>query len=115
MPELRVSEAEHSMNPVQEQPLMSQAVPENVKGIARAFGVLLRTLITLFGEYGYRINRVLPTDGSEPMTMPLVLREYTVATRPTASDWEGGVIYVSDGGAGAVFQGSDGSSWVNLG
>lgn len=41
--------------------------------------------------------------------------EYTVATRPTASAVPRTIIFVSDGGAGAVFQGSDGTSWVNLG
>lgn len=43
------------------------------------------------------------------------LPEYTVATRPTASTVPRTIIFVSDGGAGAVFQGSDGTSWVNLG
>lgn len=39
----------------------------------------------------------------------------TSAARPAASSMAGHVIYVSDGGAGAKFQGSDGSAWVNLG
>jgi len=38
---------------------------------------------------------------------------FTVATRPAHA--AGKMIYVSDGGAGAVYQGSDGSAWVNLG
>lgn len=41
---------------------------------------------------------------------------YTVATRPSAAAVGPGVIiFVSDGGAGAVFQGSTGAAWVNLG
>lgn len=115
VPRVRFSETEYSMRTVQEQPVMSQAVPENVVGLAHAFGVLLRSLIFLFNEYGYRINRVLPTDGTEPMIGPLELMTYTVATLPTAADYEGSVIYVSDGGAGTKFRGSDGTSWVSLG
>jgi len=38
---------------------------------------------------------------------------FTVATRPPHS--AGKLIYVSDGGAGANFQGSTGAAWVNLG
>ena len=38
---------------------------------------------------------------------------YTLATRPAQA--AGKMIYVSDGGAGAVFQGSNGGAWVNLG
>jgi hypothetical protein len=46
----------------------------------------------------------------------LRVKEYTVATRPAAGDaGAGAIIFVSDGGAGAVFQGSTGSAWVNLG
>jgi len=41
---------------------------------------------------------------------------YTTATKPAATAVAPGtVIYVSDGGAGAVFQGSTGAAWVNLG
>lgn len=41
---------------------------------------------------------------------------YTTATRPVASSVGAGtLIYVSDGAAGAKFQGSDGTNWVNLG
>jgi hypothetical protein len=46
---------------------------------------------------------------------PATLPAYTVATRPSATTYPGAVIYVSDGGAGAVVQASNGSSWVNLG
>ena len=43
-------------------------------------------------------------------------REYTTGTLPTASKKnEGEVAYVSDGGAGAVFRGSNSTAWVNLG
>lgn len=41
---------------------------------------------------------------------------YTLATRPAATDVKAGTaIFVSDGGAGARFQGSDGATWLSLG
>lgn len=42
------------------------------------------------------------------------LDTYTVATRPTNAR-PGKQVFVSDGAAGAKFQGWDGSTWVNLG
>lgn len=46
---------------------------------------------------------------------PLQLPSYTTAGRPSATAFTGQMIYVSDGAAGAKFQGSDGAAWVNLG
>lgn len=66
-------------------------------------------------EYGHRLNNTLPKDGSETLTAPLPLKSYTTAERPSASEHEGAIIYVSDASAGSNFQGSDGSSWVSLG
>ena len=41
---------------------------------------------------------------------------YLTARKPAATSVSPGtVIFVSDGGAGAVFQGSNGTAWVNLG
>jgi hypothetical protein len=101
--------------PVSERPLVPQAIPATFNGVLLWSSDLLKQLLQIFAEYGFRLNLVLPKDGSEIMTGPIQLKEYTTATKPTASDWEGAVIYVSDGGAGAVFQGSNGTSWVNLG
>jgi len=64
-------------------------------------------LTPLFNAIGFRLNRCFPKDGSEG------LNAYTVATRPAAPD--GTIIYVSDGAAGANFQGRAGGAWVNLG
>lgn len=103
------------MNPVEEAPMIPQ---EGISGPAKGFlGSLVKTLVRLYNTYGYRLNRVLPKDGSEAMEGPLTLMEYTDSpdTKPTASDYPGSVIYVSDGGSGAVFRGSDGTNWVNLG
>lgn len=100
------------MDPVTEKVLIPPAAPGPH---ASDLEVLAKILLAEFFDHGFRLNRVLPKDGTEAMTAPLVLAEYTVATLPTASDWEGGVIYVSDGAAGQKFRGSDGTSWVNLG
>lgn len=44
------------------------------------------------------------------------LPRYTVATLPAATKFgAGSVVFVTDGGGGANFQGSTGSAWVNLG
>lgn len=40
---------------------------------------------------------------------------YTTITIPAASKHSGKIIFVSDAAFGAKFQGSDGTSWFNLG
>lgn len=47
------------------------------------------------------------------VTGSITTGSYTVATRPAHA--AGRIIHVTDGGAGAVFQGSAGGAWVNLG
>ncbi len=78
-------------------------------------GDMIRVLSGVLAETHIRLNRVLPKDGTEAMTAALPLQSVLDAARPSASENEGGVLYVSDGGPGRVFQGSDGTSWVNLG
>lgn len=58
-----------------------------------------------------RANAAFPKDGTEGMTQPLRLMSYTVATVPTASEWTGCMIYVSDETGGAVTAFSDGTDW----
>lgn len=72
-------------------------------------------LVQQLVAYGARLNLCLPEDGSEAMTGPLPLKSYTTATKPSATGRSGQIIFVSDGGAGNVFQGSNGTSWVSLG
>lgn len=55
----------------------------------------------------------LAVTGELSATGALTIGSYTLATRPAHA--AGKIIYVSDGGAGGVFQGSNGSAWVNLG
>jgi hypothetical protein len=105
---------------------MAQQVPERppiVRAVTRPtiealqkFTVdLVKTLVMALAQHAVRLNHSLQKDGTEAMEGPLTLTTYTTATRPTASDYEGAVIYVSDGSGGSKFQGSDGSSWVSLG
>jgi len=88
---------------------------KDVASAASAIGQIVRGAAAALTDYAFRINRTLPKDGTEAMTGPLPLRSYTVATRPDATLNEGAVIYVSDAAAGAIFQGSNGAAWVNLG
>ncbi len=76
---------------------------------------MVKVLSNMLSMSNSRLNRVLPKDGTEPMTAPLPLQSVLTAALPTASSYTGTVLYVSDGGPGRVFQGSDGTSWVNLG
>lgn len=61
------------MQPVLEQPGFPQAQGRTLAALANQLIALIRQLFTLFPMYGYRLNRVLPMDGSEPMTGPIEL------------------------------------------
>lgn len=104
---------------------MPQPVPEQVeipspqgeRGLL-GFGWAVTMAISLkstFYSIGQRLNGSLHKDGEVGMDAPFKLKTYTVATRPDPADYPWTVIAVSDGGAGAEFQGSNGISWVNLG
>ena len=85
------------MNPVDESPIIPSELQSLVVELTRVLNAI-----------GYRLNRVLPVDGSEGLTA------YLMATRPVNPP-VGAVIYVSDGGAGNVFQGWNGAAWQALG
>lgn len=76
---------------------------------------IIRVLVAVLSETNTRANQGLPKDGTEPMTAPLELETFTLASRPAASDNTAKIIFVSDGTAGNKFQGSDGASWLGLG
>lgn len=76
---------------------------------------LAMSLRPVFFNIGQRLNGSIHKDGEIGMEAPFKLKEYTVATRPDPADFPWTVIAVTDGGAGAEFQGSNGTSWVNLG
>lgn len=52
-----------------------------------------------------------PPNFLQPIKLPI----YTTLTLPAAVDYEGHILYVSDGASGSRFLGSDGTSWVSLG
>lgn len=103
------------MEPVPQSPIVPTGImPGPNAGFLTA---LLRMLADVHSLFAFRINRVLPMDGSERMTGPFPLMEYVdgpPSTVPTASDYEGTLIYVSDGAAGQKLRFSDGSSWLNV-
>lgn len=72
---------------------------------------------TAAGEFvfssGGSNKAVLDASGNLSATGGITTGSYTVATRPAHA--AGRIIHVTDGGAGAVFQGSAGGAWVNLG
>lgn len=103
------------MEPVSERPALSPPFGRDAPAIARWASSVTSIIVNVFQQFGYRLNRTLPKDGTEAMTGPLELETYTTATKPSASDYEASIIYVSDASAGSKFQGSDGSSWVSLG
>jgi len=83
--------------------------------VQRWAGASATALAQLTAELSRHINRILPTDGADGMQAPLPLASYATADIPAAADWEGAIIYVNDASAGSQFQGSNGTSWVNLG
>jgi hypothetical protein len=53
----------------------------------------------------------LPKDGTEAMSAPLKMNQYTVATLPDATLYGGAMIYVSNETGGAQPAFSDGTNW----
>ena len=82
------------MRPVVEKP----ALPAEIQS-------LVSQLQSVLLQYGFRINRVLPKDGSEGV------ESYTVAALPDVPSEGSGIIFVSDETGGAVLAFSDGSNW----
>lgn len=63
-----------------------------------------------------RANAGLPDDATSPMKAPLPLKEYTVATLPTASIYRqsgqfAGLVAVSDETGGYTLAFTDGTNW----
>ena len=88
-----------------------RAVTEFQSLIATSFSQLATGLLPWISSIAYRTNRTLPKDGTEAMLKPLVLQSVAVADLLTASDWTGGVIFVSDESGGATLAFSDGTNW----
>ncbi len=96
------------MEQVRETPLLPQP---NAGPHGGFIASLITVLRDVFERHARRSNGLLPKDGSEGLTA----YTDTPDTKPSASANPGALIYVSDGGAGGKFRGSDGTSWVNLG
>ena len=103
------------VRPVEEAPGLPSAPTTADKPVATWAGGMVSRLSKLLREFAGRVNATLPKDGTEPMSGPLPLARYTVATLPAAADAPWTVVAVTDGGAGAVIRASNGSAWVNLG
>lgn len=89
-------------------PILSRATIETLAQYDAALNsALFRALV----EIATRLNLVLPHDGSEDMTGPLVLAPYPKASMPAAASYTGGMIYVTDEAGGAVPAFSDGTNW----
>ncbi len=90
--------------------------------VSRASRISVHVLATVGGTGGANIayyvggtadsHVIIPVGNLAPVTST----NYTVATQPAATAVPPGtIVFVSDGGGGAQFQGSTGSAWVNLG
>lgn len=94
--------------PVNERPPLPQP-PRDERGIFGWALTQMRVLLDTFQQHGHAIN------GLQEGRSPIPQATYLTADIPDAADHEGAIIYVSDAAAGANFQGSIGTGWVNLG
>ena len=74
-------------------------------------GLLVRSLFTVLSRHALRLNAAFVTDGSNRMTAPLKLAEYTTGALPAAVDWPGTIVY--DSTTGQVKR-SNGTAWAAL-
>lgn len=75
---------------------------------------LTTVLSTLLTSVCQRLNGSLHEDGRVRMQAPLLLAEYAEATLPDATQFPGGLIFVSDGASGQKLRYSDGTTWVDI-
>lgn len=104
------------MRPVSETPLLAQSAPRTFRGVTLSLTALIRQLGDLFRPYGYRLNRMLPKDGSEAMTGPIELSttfdDYLVpglflakgATPPDLETFRDGLKLLTFAGTGATVE-----------
>jgi hypothetical protein len=57
------------------------------------------------------VNAMLPRDGSKRATHPVLLASFAVADLPSATLFEGGIVYVNNQSTGAEPAFSDGTNW----
>ena len=86
-------------------------LPNVTEDIPGSFAQLNRSLYLDGVETAYRLNLAFPKDGTEPFEAPLPLQSVVTASLPTASLWEGALIYDTTVN---VPKFSDGTSWKSL-
>lgn len=90
---------------------VTQFLPNYIGNIAAWAVDLVQQTSDALNKIAQRLNLALMEDGSEGMTAPLPLKQYTVTTLPVAASWTGAIIYVSNGTANKRFAVSDGTNW----
>ncbi len=86
------------MKPVPERPMLPQVVPTSFHGLVSYTTGLGKQLLQTFGEIGFRLNRMVPKDGSEAAAM-LTLEAQSADPDDPADG--AAVLWLSDGtGAG---------------
>lgn len=73
---------------------------------------LVAALVREINDLLSRGRECMPKDGTEHPTAPFPVKHYTTADLPTASLWEGHIVYDSTTNQ---FKGSDGAAWNVLG
>jgi len=99
------------MRPVTERPILVTLARADVRGLIDFAFALPTRLLTLLTDIGFRLNRMMPKDGSEAMTKPLPLLNLAKADLPSAALWAGGIVAVNNEAGGFTLAFSDGTSW----
>lgn len=92
-------------------PLPKLLGKRSVEAVITFLDAFLKAVYNALRELALRANVSVTTDGVTSMEAPLPLAAYTVAGLPTAADWTGAVIYVSDGTSNKRLAISDGTNW----
>lgn len=76
--------------------------PQTLNGVITYLSDYTRSVFQAFNEIGFRINDVLPKDGTEQMEAPLPLQTVTAAQVGSLGLIAGEMVYVSDAAPGAL-------------
>lgn len=89
----------------------SPSLPAPNKDAIASISALNKALFKALSDIAYRLNLSVTTDGGERMTKPERLAQYLKADLPTASDWDGGLVAVTNEAGGYTLAFSDGTNW----
>jgi len=81
--------------------------PTSQEGILAWLKTFVEEIMRAFRNHKHTFPQVISGD--------LRVNNYVTANKPAAADAPYAIIFVSDGAAGAKFQGSDGTNWLPLG